>query len=221
MNVAVLLSGGKGTRFGGDIPKQYMDLCGRPVVNYVIDAVFESKKINELVLVIDDEMKEYIEDINNEHIHCVPNGKERLYSVKNGLDYIKNHYPNCERTIIVQATSPFITGKIIDDYINCLDEYDVVTTAKKCPGEIFNINNYKRRERDEYYFCESPEAFKFDELYKYIDTESKYSELIYHYDYEPKIKFYTEFKNNIKLTFYEDLEHCEFLMQKKNKMQKK
>ena len=217
MNAAIVLSGGSGKRFGANKPKQYMDLCGRPVIDYVIDAALNANKIDEIVLVIDKEYKHYVEKIDNSKIHTTNNGKERLNSVKNGLDYIKENYPNCDRIIIVQAVSPFITSKLIDEYIDFLDEYDVVTTAEKCPGEIFNIEEYKKRNRDNYYFCQSPEAFKFNDLYKYIDTESKYSELIYHYDIEPKIKFYTDFNNNVKLTFQSDLEYCKFLMMNNKK----
>ena len=217
MNVAIVLSGGKGKRFGEDIPKQYMDLCGKKVIDYVIDAVLQSKTIDEIVLVIDSEYEGYVSKIKDKRIHTVKNGKERLNSVKNGLDYIKENFSNCDKVIITQAVSPLITSEIIDDYINNLIYYDVVTTAEKCPGEIFKIDDYKKRDREKYYFCQSPEAFKFDELYKYIDVESKYSELIYHYEKEPKIMFYTEFHNNIKLTFKSDLQYCEFLISNKKK----
>ena len=97
-----------------------------------------------------------------------------------------------------------------------LDEYDVVTTAQKCTGEIFNVEKYKKMDRNNFYFCQSPEAFHFKDLMSNIDVNSKYSELIYHYSFEPKIYFYTEFMDNVKLTTVEDLEYCEFLMSKRN-----
>ena len=49
MNVAIVLSGGCGKRFGDDIPKQYHNLNGKPVINYVIEATLESKKIDEII----------------------------------------------------------------------------------------------------------------------------------------------------------------------------
>lgn len=218
MNIAVILSGGTGKRFGANLPKQYLDLCGKPVINYVVEAVLKSSLIDEIVLVIDEEYKMYVEKINDSKIHTVSNGKERVYSVENALNYIKNNFPECENIIITQAVSPMITTDIVDQYISYLDEYDVVTTATKCPGELFNVKDYKPRERDNYYFCQSPEAFKFNDLYQHLDTNSKYSELIYHYPTQPKIMFYTDFKDNVKLTFQSDLDYCEFLL--KNKKEK-
>lgn len=217
MNIAVILSGGVGKRFGAKIPKQYLDLCGKPVINYVIEAALSSKKIDEIVLVIDDDYLDYVEEISNPKIHTVPNGKERVYSVLNALNYINDNYKNCNKLLILQAVSPFITTKIINDYFNLLDEYDVVTTAQKCTGEIFNVKKYKKVNRNDYYFCQSPEAFHFKDLLTNIKVKSKYSELIYHYSFEPKVCFYTDFVDNVKLTTKEDLAYCEFLMSRRKK----
>ncbi len=212
MNVAIILSGGVGKRFASDIPKQYMDLCGKPVIEYVLEAALNSKSIDQIVLVMDDKYKSYIKQYENKKVHIVPNGKERLYSIKNGLDFIKENFKSCNNIIILQAVSPFITSKLIDKYINLLNYYDVITTAEKCPGELFNIKNYEKLNRNDFYFCQSPEAFKFKELYECIDTKSIYSELIYHYIEKPKICYYTDFEDNVKLTFKSDLEYAKFLM---------
>ena len=214
MNVALILSGGVGKRFGAEVPKQYMKIKNRLVIDYVIDAALSAKDIDEIVLVMDLEYLDWIEEKNNKKIHPVGNGEERLYSIKNGLDYIAENYPECEKIIIMQAVSPLITSKIVDDYMEILDAYDVVTTAEKCVGEIFNIRSYERLDRNNFYFCQSPEAFWFEDLFKSIDVTGKYSELIYHYEGVPKIFYYLDFKHNIKLTYPEDLEYAEFLIEK-------
>lgn len=216
MNVAILLSGGCGKRFGASVPKQYLNLNGKPVIEYVIEAVLNTQAIDEIVLVIDKEYLSYVKEIGNNRIHVVSNGEERLDSVFNALNYINNNY-SCENVIILQAVSPFITSDLIDEYIHLLKEYEVVTTAEKCKGEIFNIQKYAKINRNDYYFCQSPEAFKFKDLFHYIDTKSKYSELIYHYPYEPKIYYYLNFLDNIKITYPADLEYARFLMSEKNR----
>lgn len=211
MNVAIVLSGGCGKRFGDDIPKQYHELKGQPVINYVVEAALKSQKTDRIILVIDEEYIKYVHEAKNSKIDCVPNGKERVYSVKNGLDFINDNY-NCSNVIILDAVSPMITSKIIDDYFELIEKYDVVTTAKKCVGEIFNLTKFEKINRNNYYFCHSPEAYKFKELYKNIDLNSEYTELIYHYDKEPNIYFYTEFTNLVKITYKSDILYCEALM---------
>lgn len=215
MNVAIVLSGGVGNRFGSKIPKQYLDLCGKPVIDYVLDTAYNSKLIDDIVLVLD---KQYLSRVNlskKKKTHIVKNGKERLDSVKNALDYIAKNIPNCKKIIILQAVSPFISTSLVDKYLNLLDEYDVVTTAEKVVGEIFNKNRFEKIKRDDYYFCQSPEAFKFKDLYKCIDISSEYSELIYHYNFSPKIYYNLDCNDNIKLTYKQDLEYANFLMNMK------
>lgn len=218
-NVAILLAGGVGARFGAKIPKQFLQLAGKPIINYAIDAAIDSKSVNHIVMSIDDNYLDYIEQKDNPFIHIVPPGaKGRADGVKNSLNYIKDNFPDCENVIILQAVNPFFTADLVDKYIKLLDDYDVVTTAEKCPGEIFEIDNYHKINRNNFYFCQSPEAFKFKDLYENIDIDSLYSELIYHYAFEPKICFFTDFKYNIKITFQADLDYCEFLMKNRNEI---
>lgn len=37
MNIAIVLAGGTGTRLGGDIPKQYIEVSGKPIISYCLD----------------------------------------------------------------------------------------------------------------------------------------------------------------------------------------
>jgi len=214
MNIAIILSGGVGRRFGADLPKQYADLCGKPMIDYVLDSVSRTKKIDEVVLVIDEEYLPIINIPNIKKFHIVPNGQERVYSVNNALNYIKENIQNANNIIITQAVQPFVTSDLIDTYMEKLEEYDVVVTAEKCVGEIFNNTRFEKLDRNSYYFCQSPEAFKFNDLYKYLDLNSKYSELVYHYPSGPKICYYFDMEDNIKITKKSDLEYAEFLMKR-------
>ena len=59
-------------------------------------------------------------------------------------------------------------------------------------------------------------SFDNKEILKNIDKNSIYTELIYHYKQEPKIYFYTEFKNNVKITYKADILYCEALLASEN-----
>lgn len=48
---AIVLSAGKGSRMGSSVHKQYLLLCGRPVIYYTLKA-FEESQVDEIVLVI-------------------------------------------------------------------------------------------------------------------------------------------------------------------------
>lgn len=63
MNTAIVLAGGSGKRMHSEIPKQYMQLNGKPVIYYSLKAFEESEHVDEIILVT---AKEYIEYVRNE-----------------------------------------------------------------------------------------------------------------------------------------------------------
>ncbi len=58
-HIGIIVAAGKGKRVGGDIPKQYMELCGKPVVFYPLKAMQESF-IDEIVIVVGEGYEEYV-----------------------------------------------------------------------------------------------------------------------------------------------------------------
>ena len=130
MNVFLLMSGGVGNRFGANIPKQYVKLCGKPVIEYVLQAAIESKKTDKIVVVMDKRYANISELLNNEKIVITSNGDDRYGSLKNGLKCIKDSF-DCENVIIADAVAPFIYPELIDDYFNKLEDYDIILTGQK------------------------------------------------------------------------------------------
>lgn len=53
MNVALILSGGTGTRLGANIPKQYIEVCDRPIISYCIEQFVRHKEIDAIQIVAD------------------------------------------------------------------------------------------------------------------------------------------------------------------------
>ena len=212
MNAILLLSAGVGKRFGASLPKQYQPLCGKPVAQYVLQAALSAPSVDAIVIVMDPAYRDYLGDTSDPRLHFTEGGKERLDSVRNGLDCIRSLPQPCDKLMILQAVNPFVTVDTVEEYFALLDDHDAVTTAEKCPGELFNKQKFERLDRNAFYFCQSPEAFHFRDLDQYLDVNSPYSELIYHYPGTPKVAFYTEFHHNVKLTYMSDLQFAEFLM---------
>ena len=48
MNIAVILSAGSGSRFGSDIPKQFINLAGKNIIEYTITAFEQNELIDEI-----------------------------------------------------------------------------------------------------------------------------------------------------------------------------
>ena len=60
MNIALILSGGTGRRMGMDIPKQYIEVCGRPIIAYVLERLFFCETIDAVQIVAEQDWHDLI-----------------------------------------------------------------------------------------------------------------------------------------------------------------
>lgn len=214
-NIVFLMAGGVGSRFGADRPKQYLDLNGKPVIDYVIDAIDNSKFTDGVIVYAGKEYIEYSKTLsgkiaNNEFIF-IETGKDRYTNFKNGFAYIESNKIDCENILIVDAVAPFITSEIIDDYFDKLSKYDAVITAQKITGALGNYE-YDPLDREKYYMTQSPEGFKYHLISKYLNPEAETQELAWHLPKECTKFLNFNFKNNLKLTYDFELEYARGLM---------
>ncbi len=78
MNIAVILAGGTGTRLGGDIPKQYIEVEGKPVIGYCLDIFFSHPMVDAVQIVAEDHWRGYIlKYIKNTGCTTKENGDKR------------------------------------------------------------------------------------------------------------------------------------------------
>lgn len=216
-NIAIVLSGGVGERFGSIIPKQYLKINDKACIDYVFEAIEDSKKIDKTVTVIDKKYIKYSKILeNNKNIDIVAGGVDRYDSINNAFQYIAKTYKDCENIIILQAVSPLIYPKLVDEYVDLLKDYDCVITSRKLTGELGEFSDHdKIFNRNEYYLMESPESYRFSKIYKSFDPKFKSSELAYQLPNNSKKFLYFDFPENIKITYPHDLEFCKALINNK------
>ncbi len=210
MNVAMIMSGGVGKRFGSSIPKQYNLVNGKPVIDYVIEVCQESQLTNKIVVVCDPQCVQFSELLMNGDVDIAQNGSERCYSLENGLKYIQENY-NCDNICILDAVAPFVYPELIDDYFRKLKDYDCVITCQKITGELGDYD-YSILKRDNYYISQSPEAFRFGLLIDRFDPEFDSSELANQLPKNAKRYLNFDFKNNLKLTYDFELKYVETMI---------
>ena len=76
MNIAIILSGGVGSRMGTNIPKQYIEINGKPVLWYSLKTFMEHPDIDVVVIGCADEWLGYV----REQIGNIPSSKPVFYS---------------------------------------------------------------------------------------------------------------------------------------------
>lgn len=210
-NIGIILAGGVGSRFKGDKPKQYYQINGKEMVYYSIEAFKNSQTLDDFIVVVDETefANNRIKDLYS--VKTILGGKTRNHSLKNALDYIKVNYPFCEKVIENNAACPMITQKIIDDIIGILDDYDYVQCTYKITDAL-GSDKHRYVNRDDYYLIQSPDAYKFDLLYKHFDADNPIGHPAAQLPDNSKGYNYYGFQPNIKVTFPEDLRIVELVM---------
>lgn len=119
--IALVLAAGKGKRLPGDVPKQYRDLAGAPVLRRTLDAFARHARIDAVRVVFDpaDALPYARATEGLALLDPVPGGAERQDSVRRGLESLEARRP--ARVLIHDGARPFPDERLIDRLIDALD----------------------------------------------------------------------------------------------------
>lgn len=212
--IGILLAGGVGSRFKGSKPKQYYQIHGKEMISYTIEAFKAATSLEDFIVVLDE--AEFREGrLAREYgVNTVMGGKTRNHSLKNALDYIHEHYPDCEKIIENNAACPMLKPFIVDKIISLLDDYDYVQCTYKITDAL---GSYTQRlvNREDYFLIQSPDAYRFPMLYKCFDPENPIGHPAVQLPPEAKGYNFFDFQPNFKVTYPEDLRIVELLLDRK------
>lgn len=161
-NIVLVMAAGVGSRFGSDKPKQYCIMSGKQIIEYSLDACRYAESVDDIVVVV---TQEYLDEIYYTFgYRTVQGGKTRAQSLANGLKFVADNY-NCNKIIIANAVCPLMTSEQINKYFSLLDDYDYVLTSWKIVSTL-GKNDGTLVNRDDYFQCMEPEAYRFNLLYE-------------------------------------------------------
>lgn len=126
MNIAVIFAGGTGQRMNiTSIPKQFLELYGKPIIVYTIEHFQKSSLIDGIIVVcIKDWIPYCLELVKKYNLNkvkrIVPGGRTGQESIYNGLKETLNQYSPESIVLIHDGVRPIINEKIIADNINCV-----------------------------------------------------------------------------------------------------
>ena len=208
-NISIILSGGVGIRFGNEMPKQYQMLLGEEVIAYVVGALKQSTFTGRLLIVARTDDMERLKTAYG--VDCAPAGETHNGSIKNALDYIQANFSVCANVLFVDAARPFLTADTVDKYYNFLKEYDGVITAQHITDSL-GFKEEMFVDRSHYFLIQKPEAFRFAPLYSCFTRESSVTAIVQQMPPGSKIMKCFDIRQNLKITYPEDLSLAEHLM---------
>lgn len=211
---AVIVAAGKGERFGRD--KIFLNISGRPLVFWTLLRFEEIDEVDEIVLVLrkenlnrGEELKKYFRKL----LHVVIGGKERGDSVFNGLKIVKG-----DRVLIHDGARPLVSPQLIKRVIKELDRHPAVVPCTRIPDTIKKLEERKVQgivDRNSIVAIQTPQGFKRElifEAYKKALKEKRYfsdDSTLLEKMLGIKSHCVEGEKNNIKITYEEDIKFLE------------
>lgn len=179
MNIAIILSGGVGSRMGLNIPKQYVKVKGHPVLNFCLSAFLENEIIDAIIIVVSDEWIDFVKDnlssLNpNKPVYYAKPGETRQYSIYNGLRVMReNGFKENDIVIIHDGARPLVSEDLICRCINACKEADGVMPVIPIKDTVYLSEDGKQIKallnRSHLWAGQAPEAFKFGAYIKVHD----------------------------------------------------
>ena len=105
---AVVPAAGSGRRLGGEIPKQYREIAGAPLMEHTLRALLESPDIRGIVVALDpsDRRADAIESLSDVRVQTTPGGAERADSVMAGLELLASQATEEDWVLVHDAARP-------------------------------------------------------------------------------------------------------------------
>lgn len=173
MVYGVILAGGVGSRMGGDKPKQYLTLKGKPIIIYTIEKFFAYPDVEKIIVLCPAQWEEHTKDLIKKYIApagdrilVAEGGATRNETIMNAVDIIEQNGDLNADTIIVTHDSvrPFVTHRIISENIEACAKYGACDTVVKATDTIVESTNENTissiPNRKHMYQGQTPQSFK-------------------------------------------------------------
>ena len=128
---AIIVAAGEGRRFGGQAPKQWAELAGRPIAYWALLAFQRNPQVNEIILVIDADHRSRARSLVKKGFPKVTaitsGGKTRAASVRRGLRKVS---PDAEVILIHDGVRPFFEDDLLDRLIATLETHEAAVPVQ-------------------------------------------------------------------------------------------
>ena len=213
--VALIVAGGSGTRMGKTIPKQFVEIAGKPILMLTIEAFYKYDPKIDIILVLPKNQmelwKELCERSGFTIIHTIATGgKTRFQSVKNGLD----HTPQNGIVFIHDGVRPFVSVDTLNNCYNCALENGNAIPVIQVSESLRKLEDGNSRavNRDSYKLVQTPQTFQIDKIRKaYQQKEDSFftdDASVLEANGE-KIYLVEGNRQNMKITYPEDIQLAE------------
>ena len=209
---AIIVAGGSGTRMGGNLPKQFMTIGGKPILRHTIERFLSLSFPVGIIVVVNQEWKDYwkkyCEDDGFLERYSIPSGGvTRFHSVQNALQYL----PDDSVVAVHDGVRPFVTEEFLENMFAAGEELGNAVPAVPPVETVREVNGLESYvlKRDDIRLIQTPQVFRSEVIkaaYKlpfdpsFTDDASVVEAAGY------RVNLVDGLRYNIKITTPEDLE---------------
>lgn len=172
MNYVIIIAGGVGSRLGAPVPKQFVEVLGKPVIAYTMEHFQNHPDIDAIELVCIDGFQEHLKGIADKYgitkvLKIVKGGSEYERSIMNGVAGLDGIAKPDDVVMVHWAASPFLSEEIITDNIRvCKEKGNAITASYSYLLYGSNDGDCAKKaiNRDSFMTLSAPQSF----LYKVI-----------------------------------------------------
>jgi 2-C-methyl-D-erythritol 4-phosphate cytidylyltransferase len=220
MDYVIIVAGGKGLRMGGEVPKQFLPVGGKPVLMRTLERFREAMPELQIILVLPKAQQDYWQQLCREYQFAVEyqltdGGQTRFHSVQNGLALVPD---DAQGVVGVHdGVRPFVSAEVI---CRC---YEAARDSKAVIPVVPVVETVRHLQgassvtvpRDEYRLVQTPQCFDIQLLkaankQPYNDGFTDDASVVEAFGYD--VKLVEGNRENIKITTPADLKFAEILI---------
>lgn len=175
MNSAVIVAAGTGARFGGDVPKQFLEVASRPVIAHAIARFDECPAVDEIVVVVSADQEETLRGIISAEgfkkiSAVVHGGTTRAESVRNGLSAVSS---KCDVVLVHDGARPLVSCEEIEETAKTARRAGAACLVGPVTDTIKEVSTGVIRttvDRSKLRRAFTPQAFRLDILKQVIES---------------------------------------------------
>lgn len=160
----IIVAGGKGLRMGGELPKQFIPVEGRPVLMRTIDTFHACDNTIQIILVLPRDHQPYWQELCRDYQFAVPHriadgGATRFHSVQNGLALVEAP----EALVAVHdGVRPFVSPEVISRCYHDAEQYGAVVPVIPVVETVRHLlpEGSETVSRDDYRLVQTPQTFR-------------------------------------------------------------
>lgn len=220
----IIPAAGVGNRMATAIPKQYLPLCGKPTISHSIQTFFSCPRVASIHLALSPEdyfWRNLTLDTNSRlHLHYT-GGDSRSETVQNTLEAIRSQVDDDDWILVHDAARPGLTVPLLDDLLNKLQDDPVGGLLALPLADTLKQSNVDARvvntiPREALWQAQTPQMFRYillkDALGNFDGTPTDEAQAVEALGLQPKLVVGS--LRNMKITYPQDVELMELLMQK-------